>query len=432
LCRIFTGTTEEQCGDTPVASAQKQILEEIMKAITYLSHNRLIIIFALYLSTLIGGCVELKPRTKTPPPETPAHVTVKAYHAVSLSGFDDAIHHWTNRYGDNYARYNMAQIAEIADNVLLYQRDNGGWIENRDPTRVLSELERLGLLEEKSNPKGSFDNRNVYSQIEYLSAVYQQTHDERYRFAAMKGLAYTLSMQNQRCGGWPHTVPGSETYHPYITIADDATSGVLRMLRKMRDGNAPFEFMDATTRAAAGESLSLGDACVLQLQVRQNGKLTGWAGQYHPETLQPAQGRSFELPAIVSQESVEMVRYLMSISNPSPDVVQSIEGAVSWLQRSRLDGLKLETFTLAVPIKYEYHTSSTDCRLVAAPSAAPLWGRFYDLQDNSVVLANRDGKRVAQYSDITHERRTGYGWYGDWPAKLLDTEYPAWRERMKR
>ena len=127
-----------------------------------------------------------------------------------------------------------------------------------------------------------------------------------------------------------------------------------------------------------------------------------------------------------------MVRYLMSISNPSPDVVQSIEGAVSWLQRSRLDGLKLETFTLAVPIKYEYHTSSTDRRLVAAPSAAPRWGRFYDLQDNSVVLANRDGKRVAQYSDITHERRTGYGWYGDWPAKLLDTEYPAWRERMKR
>jgi PelA/Pel-15E family pectate lyase len=62
-------------------------------------------------------------------------------------------------------------------------------------------------------------------------------------------------------------------------------------------------------------------------------------------------------------------------------------------------------------------------------NAPRMWGRFYDLKDNSVVLANRDSVRVKQYSEITHERRTGYGWYGLWPEKLLSTEYPAWQAR---
>jgi len=53
------------------------------------------------------------------------------------------------------------------------------------------------------------------------------------------------------------------------------------------------------------------------------------------------------------------------------------------------------------------------------------------LEDNSVVLANRDGKRVARYAEIARERRTGYAWYGDWPARLLAEDYPAWRARGK-
>ena len=62
--------------------------------------------------------------------------------------------------------------------------------------------------------------------------------------------------------------------------------------------------------------------------------------------------------------------------------------------------------------------------------AVPLWARFYDLADNSIVLANRDGKRVATYDQIARERRTGYDWYGDWPARLLAEELAAWRARV--
>jgi PelA/Pel-15E family pectate lyase len=215
-------------------------------------------------------------------------------------------------------------------------------------------------------------------------------------------------------------------------MADEVTSGVLRTLRKINDGTEPFAWTDGSTRRAAGSALKKGDECVLRLQVRQNGKLAVWAGQYDPVTLAPAMGRSFELASMVSQESVEMVRYLMSIPNPSPEQVAAIDGAIDWFKRSALTGWKIETIKIDPPIKYEYHTASTDRLLVQDPAAPRLWGRFYDVNDNSIILANRDSVRVKQYSEITHERRTGYAWYGTWPEKLLTVDYPAWQERMAK
>lgn len=37
---------------------------------------------------------------------------------------------------------------------------------------------------------------------------------------------------------------------------------------------------------------------------------------------------------------------------------------------------------------------------------------------------------AAPYDQIHPERRTGYSWYGTWPADLLETEYPRWQCRV--
>lgn len=362
--------------------------------------------------------------------QTVQKISDSPYAAIPLDGFADGIHHWRNLHGNDYPRYAPDQIVQIANNVLLYQRDNGGWVENRDPTRILDEQEIAQINKQKGEAKISFDNRNIYSQIEYVAAAYLQTHDERYRDSALRGLDLTLRMQHRKCGGWPHTVPGNEPYHPYITMADEVTSGTLRMLRKVKDGVTPFGWVDADTRQRASDAQQKGDACVLKLQIRQNGLLTGWAGQYNPDTLEPAMGRSFELASIVSQESVEMTRYLMSIPKPTPEQIAAVEGAVAWFERSAIKGWKIETFKIDPPIKYTWHTAYTDRRLVLDAQAPRLWARFYDLHDNSVVLANRDSVRVSDYSQIHHERRTGYSWYGTWPEKLLSEDYPAWKARL--
>ena len=232
---------------------------------------------------------------------------------ISLAAFSDGIKHWQDRHGKDYARYQARQITEIADNLLLYQRDNGGWIENRDPARILDATDKAALVAEKAEGRGSFDNRNIYSQIEYLAAAFEQTRRAAYRDAAARGLDYALAQQVASCGGWPHTVPGTASYHGYITIADEVTSGLLRLLRKISAGADPFDYVDASTRERAKAALKRGDDCVLKLQIQQGGRLTGWAGQYDPKTLRPAMGRAFELQSIVSQETVEMLRYLMSV-----------------------------------------------------------------------------------------------------------------------
>ncbi len=356
-------------------------------------------------------------------------VRAQSMEPVPLDAFNDGIKHWQDRHGRGYARYRPEQVAEIADNLLLYQRDNGGWIENRDPARILDEKEKAAIVAEKSEAKGSFDNRNIYSQIEYLAAAFGRTGKVAYREAAARGLDYALARQIAGCGGWPHTVPGTTSYHHYITIADEVTSGLLRLMRKVSAGAAPFGHVDAATRARAKLALDRGDECVLKLQVRQRGQLTGWAGQYDPVTLKPAMGRSFELPSIVSQETVEMLRYLMGIEAPSAAQIAAIENGVAWLRRSQISGKRLDKVMLEKPVQYQYHVATFDYRLVDDAAASPLWARFYDLEDNSVVLANRDSVRVKDYSQIHPERRSGYGWFGTWPAELLETAYPAWRSR---
>lgn len=349
----------------------------------------------------------------------------------SLSGFGDAIHHWQNKNGKAYARYADDDVTAIADNLLLLQRDNGGWIENRDPARILSAEEKAATLKEKSDPAFSFDNRNIYTQVEYLMAAHEQTRKTAYRDAALRGLDLILSQQIKTCGGWPHSVPAKTSYHDKITMADEVTSGNLRLLRHISRGDYPFESLDKERRDRATAAVSAGDACLLKLQVRQNGQLTGWAGQYDPVTLEPVKGRSFELVSIVSQESVENTRYLMSIPDPSPDVIAAIEGAVAWMKRSAISGKRIEIVPLPAPVKYDYHTATTDSRLIDDPAAPLLWARFYDIGDNSVILANRDGVRVKAYADIHPERRSGYAWYGQWPQRLIEVEYPAWKARIK-
>lgn len=355
----------------------------------------------------------------------PASVVAQTV-APPLTGFEDAIHHWRNVHGDAYPRYEANQVAQIADNILRYQRVDGGWIENQDPARILDETEKARFDAEARKSGGSFDNRNIYTQLDYLATAYAITGDTRYRDGSLKGIAFTLAQQIPSCGGWPHTVPATQSYHPHITIADNVTAGVLGTLRKVVSDTRRYAFVDAALRARVRTAIDQGDACLLRLQVRQGDTLAGWAGQYDAITLQPAQGRKFELPSITGQETVGVLRYLMSIPDPSPGIVVAVQAGVDWLRRVEIAGWRIETFD-APAERFQYHSSTKDRRLVADPAAAGLWARFYDVRDNSVVLATRDSVRVVRYEDIPRERRTGYEWYGSWPKRLLAKEYPQWK-----
>ncbi len=347
---------------------------------------------------------------------------------IPIEAFSDGIKHYqSGKDQKDYPRHAPDQIEATARNILLHQRDNGGWPCNWDPLRILSEEEAARLRTDKRKQDTSFDNRATYPQVEYLAHAHARIGDAAFRDGALRGIEFILEAQHP-CGGWPHSYPDRSNYRPHITFMDDVTVGVLHTLRRLDSGETPNGFIAADLRARIRAAVEKGDACILRLQVVVDGVPTVWAGQYDCETLQPTKARPYELPALVSAESVRVVRYLMSIAPPTPEIIRAVEAAAAWFERSKIHGLRIERIPID-PIRYDHHTATTDVIAVEDPDAPPIWARFYEMETNRPFMANRDGQKVYSLAEVHHERRTGYGWYTGAPAALLEKDFPAWRRR---
>ena len=68
--------------------------------------------------------------------------------------------------------------------------------------------------------------------------------------------------------------------------------------------------------------------------------------------------------------------------------------------------------------------------VVADENAPDLWARFYDIETNRPIFCDRDGIPKQSLKEIGHERRNGYAWYGEWPSKLLEQEFPVWKGKV--
>ena len=170
--------------------------------------------------------------------------------------------------------------------------------------------------------------------------------------------------------------------------------------------------------------MARGIDCILKTQIKQDGKPTAWCAQYDEKTLEPAWARKYEPPSLSGFESVGIVRFLMSIENPSPEIIAAIEGAVAWFRAVAIKGERLEMISR--------DDGRPDRRLVPDPEAPLLWARFYELGTNRPLYLDRDSVFRYDFAEVGYERRSGYNYNGDWPATLLATEYPAWRARLAK
>jgi len=189
-------------------------------------------------------------------------------------------------------------------------------------------------------------------------------------------------------------------------------------------GNNPFEFTAAELRARCREAVRRGIDCILRCQIRVDGRPTVWCAQHHHDSFAPEQARSYELPSFSGSESVGIVRFLMQIEDPSPEVIAAIEGAVAWLERAKLTGIKV------ILAPDEAAPRGMDKRVVEDPAAPPIWARFYDLKTNQPIYCDRDGVPKPSLADLSYERRNGYSWLGYYARTLLEKDLPAWRARV--
>ncbi|MBA4138186.1 MAG: pectate lyase [Opitutus sp.] len=338
---------------------------------------------------------------------------------VSLSPVFGAIR-WPEVTRQPLERDAGAEARGIAENLLLYQFPSGGWPKNIDMAAPLSAAQRAEL-EDRAHDDATIDNGATTTQIRFLARIFVATEEPRFRAAAERGLDYLLAAQYPN-GGWPQYFPLRRGYYRHITFNDDAMVNALEVLRDAAMGRAPFAWVDAPRREKARAAVARGVDCIRQCQVVQDGKPTAWGAQHDEVTFAPAWARKFEPPSLAAAESAGIVRFLMSLEHPSPEVVAAVEAAVSWFERVKLTGLRWQT------IDAPAQPSGKDRVVVADEKAPPLWARFYELGSNRPIFIGRDAQIRYAVTEIEHERRNGYAWYGTEPAKVLKA-HPAWRRR---
>ncbi|MBN2476534.1 MAG: pectate lyase [Pirellulales bacterium] len=302
--------------------------------------------------------------------------------------------------------YRSEEGLRVADNVLSFQSPQGSWPKSvaTAATRYQGDPRRL---------RGTFDNGATRSEIRFLARAYRATAEPRFQDAVQRALDHILQAQ-YASGGWPQSYPPGNGYHRHITFNDGTMVGLMLLLREVADSDA-FALVGPLRRRQAGEAFERGVDCILKCQIVVDGQPTAWCAQHDAETLQPRGARSYEHPSLSGGESAGIVRLLMGLDDPGPDVVWAVNAACQWYRQAKLTGIR--------QIRRD-----GDKQIVPDPKAPPLWARFYEIGTNRPIFSGRDGVIKYDLAQIERERRTGYSWYGPWGAEVL-ADWAKWKQK---
>lgn len=316
--------------------------------------------------------------------------------------------------------YGSEESVSVAENVLLYQRDSGGWPKNTPFHKPLSIAEKAKVGDDKGLNDAILDNDATTTEMRFMALMFNKTKNELYSTSFKKGLDYLFAAQYDN-GGWPMFYPLRKGYYTHITFNDNCMVNILRVLKDIYEKKPVYQFVctdEIIIRAK--KAFDKGIDCILKTQIVVKGKPTVWCAQHDENTLLPAKARSYELPSFSGAESVDIIKLLMELQNPSPAIIKSVQSAVEWLDSHRLKNTRWETFT--------NKDGEKDRRIVNDPKAGDMWARFYDLDTEKPFVCDRDGIKKNTLEEIGYERRNGYSWYTTAPKEVLDL-YPTWKER---
>ena len=316
----------------------------------------------------------------------------------------------------------------VADNMLMFQRNYGGWPKHLgndkiDYNKTYSVVEKAAIGDDVGTNDATIDNDATTKEIKYLVKAFKLTGNKKYLNAAEKGIRYLLKAQYEN-GGWPQFYPDTSLYRTEITYNDNAMTNVMNVLYDVANKLNDMEVVDASFIEPSKKAVEKGIECILKTQIKVNNKLTVWCAQYDCKTFQPAKARSYELPSLSGEESVDIVLFLMRLPHPSIEIKNSITNAVEWFKKAKITGIDWKT------VKDSTATKGFD-RIVVKDEQGELWARFYEIETNEPFFCGRDGIKKKTVAEIEYERRTGYGWYGKWPKELIEKKYPEWLAKNK-
>jgi pectate lyase len=311
---------------------------------------------------------------------------------------------WKTYAKKDDAWFRSDEGARRVDNVLSHQSSLGDWPKNQDASARPFEGDRAKL-------RGTFDNDATVGEVRFLARAFRATGDARSRAAVEKAVDHILEAQYPT-GGWPQSSPPGKGYARYITFNDGTTANLMELLRDVAR-SPELAFLGDARRRAATRAFDAGVACILKCQVAVEGRKTVWCAQHDETTLEPRPARAFELVSLSGGESAGILLLLMSLDDPSPDVVRAVYAGTSWFERAKLTGIRVTT-------------RGVDRVVAPDANAPPVWARFYEIETNRPFFCGRDGVKKYALSEIEAERRNGYAWYGDWGARVAQ-RFAAWR-----
>jgi PelA/Pel-15E family pectate lyase len=323
------------------------------------------------------------------------------------------------------AWYAGPDASRLADVILSYQTPSGGWSKHtgyaKGPRKAGTQWSSQYEPGQPPHYLATFDNRATTEEMSFLAYVWHATNRDDCRAALVKGLNFILDAQYPN-GGWPQVYPIEGKYHDDVTFNDDAMTRVLRLLQDAAAGDEPaFAFADAPLKARADHALATGIRCVLKTQIEISGKKTAWCAQYDALTLLPSNARAMEPATLSGVESAHILEFLMSLRNPSPEVVGAVDHGLAWFEAAKITGIA--------------RTRGENGKTVYLPdasSAEVYWARFYDLKTGRPVFPGRDGVLYTSFEAMAANNRVGYDYYSTQPGSLLNSQQKKWRKRLNR
>lgn len=282
------------------------------------------------------------------------------------------------------AWYSTNEAKEVAENVLLYQKNAGGWPKNINMHLILTDAEKAVIASEKGSTESAkmacLDNDATTTEMRFLAKMFKAVKDERYKKAFGKGLDFLIDAQypnagnpNALPGGWPQYYPLRGGYSDRITFNDNLMTNILRLLKEIyKDSDDFADIVEEGVAKKAKTSFDAGVKCILDCQVVVGGVKTFWGAQHDEYTLDPAVGRPHEHPSYSGAEGNDVLKFLMEIDNPSQEVKDAVVAAVTWLESVKIPNKKV------VDVK---SGSTTIDRIIEDSPGNDMWGRFIQLGD---------------------------------------------------
>jgi PelA/Pel-15E family pectate lyase len=107
-----------------------------------------------------------------------------------------------------------------------------------------------------------------------------------------------------------------------------------------------------------------------------------------------------------------MVLFLTSQPAPSPKIVAAVQAAARWFEQTAIHGKA-------------YVRGPEGSQLKDSAEGKSLWARYYQIGTERPIFGDRDKSMHDDMSEISQERRKGYGWYNEVPQAALD-RYAEW------